>query len=187
MSMPSPVDPQITDAVTQTNVQTPGGALAISLSHLYQGATQALINAAHNAVNSQQQSNVLMQAATTQAVMQLLSMDSAGGATPLDEDKASALPQTLVATTAPDALAHIEQVIESATKHGLDSAGSWSHAARDIMNTVAGALRELQRVSQENGMAMVKQAAIAAVLVHMIKAPDHLEQYQKILELIGDL
>ncbi|SFR86886.1 Killing trait domain-containing protein [Dyella sp. OK004] len=187
MSMPSSVNPQISDAVTQASSQIPGGALAISLSQLYQGAAQALVNAAHNAVSSQQQSNVLMQAATTQAVMQLLSMDSADNATPPDENKASALPQTLAATTSPDALAHIEQAIESANKHGLDNAGSWSHAARDIMNTVAGALRELQKVSQETGMAMVKQAAIAAVLVHMIKAPDHLEQYQKILGLIEGL
>jgi hypothetical protein len=36
-------------------------------------------------------------------------------------------------------------------------------------------------------MAMVKQAAKAAVLVHLINAPDQLQQYQKILELIEEL
>jgi hypothetical protein len=36
-------------------------------------------------------------------------------------------------------------------------------------------------------MSMIKQAAAAAVLVHMIKAPDQLDQFQKILKLIEGL
>lgn len=187
MSMSTQVDPQITDAVTQTNPFIPGGAPTTSLNQLYMATAQALVNAAHNAVNSQQQSFMLMQAATTQAVMQLLSIDGAGKAAPLDASNASGVPTVPVATASPDAAAHIEREKELPNKFGLDNAGSWSHAVREIMNTLAGALRELQSVAQETDMAMVKQAAIAAVLTRMIKAPDQREQYQKILELIEGL
>jgi hypothetical protein len=60
-------------------------------------------------------------------------------------------------------------------------------AMRDIIHMAAGTLRELQAVSQEANMATVKQAATAAVLLEMIKAPDQVGQYQKILDLIKGL
>ncbi|MFC4763517.1 RebB family R body protein [Dyella koreensis] len=187
MSTSTQVNPQVTDAVVQTNPSTPGGAPTISLNQIYMATAQALMNAAHNAVNSQQQSFVLMQAATTQAVMQLLSIDGAGKAAPLDASNASGVTAAQVATASPDASAHIERVSELPNKLGLDNAGPWSHAVREIMNTLASALRELQSAAQETDMAMVKQAAIAAVLTRMIKAPDQREPYQKILELIEGL
>lgn len=183
--MSTQIDPQVTDSITQTNPQIRGGSPATALGNLYQATAHALGNAAQSAVNSQQQNSILMQAATTQAVMQLLSIGSTGNVEPLNEAKSSGAAQSLDGLT--DALAKIERVVESPNKLGIDDASPWSHAAREMMSTVADALREFQRVSQETGMAMVKQAAIAAVLVHLINAPDQLQQYQKILELIEGL
>ena len=112
----------------------------------------------------------------------------AGNPAPLDVDKPSATPQVLAETAAQDPVVRtIERVIESATRLELDHAGPWSDAVRDIISTAAVALRELQVVSQEANRAMVQQAATAAVLVGMIKSPDQLEQYKKILELIRQL
>ena len=72
MALPTPVNGQITDAVTQANVQVLGGAPAQALASLYQVTAQALANAAHNATSAQQQAAILAQAVTTRCVQSLL-------------------------------------------------------------------------------------------------------------------
>jgi hypothetical protein len=83
MAFPTSVNPQIIDAVRQDNIRVVAEAPAIALGNLFVSTSQALANAAHNATNNQQQGYVTMQAATTQAVSTLLSLDtaSAGQAT----------------------------------------------------------------------------------------------------------
>jgi hypothetical protein len=68
------VDPQITDAVTQTNVKVVGEAPAMALGSLYQTIGNSVAMAAANGVYSQQQANIVHQAATTQGVALLLSL-----------------------------------------------------------------------------------------------------------------
>lgn len=77
MAFPTSVNDQITDAVTQANVKVLGDAPAIALGNLYQATSQALSNAAHNATAAQQNTNVTAQAATTQGVALLYSLDTA--------------------------------------------------------------------------------------------------------------
>ncbi len=77
MAFPTSVNSQITDSVTQANTKVLGDAPAIAMGNLYQATAQALANAAHNATNSQQQSYVTAQAATTMGVATLLSIDTA--------------------------------------------------------------------------------------------------------------
>lgn len=77
MAFPTSVNSQITDAVTQSNVKVLGEAPALAMGNLYQATAQALANAAHNATTAQQQSNVTAQAATTQGVALLYSLDTA--------------------------------------------------------------------------------------------------------------
>ncbi|ARJ67658.1 glycerol-3-phosphate dehydrogenase [Magnetospirillum sp. ME-1] len=77
MAIPTAVNDQITDSVTQANVKVLGDAPAVALGNLYQATAQALANAAHNATNAQQQSYVTMQAATTSGVTTLYSLDTA--------------------------------------------------------------------------------------------------------------
>lgn len=72
MAFPTAVNSQITDSVTQTG----GNAPAIAMGNLYLATAQALANAAHNATAAQQQANVTMQAATTQAIATLLEIDT---------------------------------------------------------------------------------------------------------------
>lgn len=66
------VNSQVTDAVTQTNVQVLGEAPAMALASLYQATAAAMANAAHNATNAQQQAFVTAQAATTMCVATLM-------------------------------------------------------------------------------------------------------------------
>lgn len=72
MAFPTAVNSQITDSVTQSNVQVVAEAPAIAMGNLYQATAQALSNAAHNATSSQQNNNTLAQAVTTRCVEALM-------------------------------------------------------------------------------------------------------------------
>ncbi|XOV80974.1 MAG: RebB family R body protein [Aestuariibacter sp.] len=77
MAYPTSVNSQITDSVTQANVQALGAAPANAMGNLFQATSQALANAAHNATTAQQQTNITAQAATTMGVATLYSIDTA--------------------------------------------------------------------------------------------------------------
>jgi hypothetical protein len=77
MAFPTSVNDQITDSVTQANVEILGEAPAVAMGNLYQATAQALANAAHNATAAQQQNYVTAQAATTMGVSTLYTLDTA--------------------------------------------------------------------------------------------------------------
>lgn len=68
MAIPTPVNGQITDAVTQANVQVLGDAPAMALGTLYQNAAHAQALLLQNATQQQQNQAVLAQAVTAAAV-----------------------------------------------------------------------------------------------------------------------
>lgn len=67
------VNPQITDAITQTNVKVLAEAPAMAMGSLYQTIGNSVAMAAANAVYAQQQANVTYQAASTMGVKALIS------------------------------------------------------------------------------------------------------------------
>lgn len=69
----STVNPQITDAITQTNVKVLAEAPAMAMGSLYQTIGNSVAMAAANAVYAQQQANVTYQAASTMGVKALIS------------------------------------------------------------------------------------------------------------------
>jgi len=74
------VAPQITDAVTQTNVKVVAEAPAMAMGSVYQTAAHSTGLMFENAVNAQSQQNILAQTATTQGVMQIYSFDTVADA-----------------------------------------------------------------------------------------------------------
>jgi len=70
------VQEQITDAVTQANVKVVAEAPAMAMGSLYQTMSHSTGLMFENAVNSQNQQNMTSQAATTQGVMQIYSVDT---------------------------------------------------------------------------------------------------------------
>lgn len=72
MAFPTAVNSQITDAVTQANVQVLGVAPAQALGMLDVSLSQSLALAAANAVTQQQNANILMNAVSARAVARLL-------------------------------------------------------------------------------------------------------------------
>ena len=72
MAYPTAVNSQITDAVTQSNVEVVANAPAMAMGNLYQTVSQSLSLSAQNAVNNQQSGNTLAQAVTTKCVEALV-------------------------------------------------------------------------------------------------------------------
>lgn len=72
------VNPQITDAVTQSNVKVVAEAPAMAMGSVYQTLAHAIGLSMENAVVQQQQANVLSQAVTTQCVQTILNTKDAG-------------------------------------------------------------------------------------------------------------
>ena len=90
--MAETVNGQITDAVTQSNVKVVGEAPAMAMGTLYQSMAHSTGIMFENAVNNQNQQNILAQAATTQGVMQIYSVDTIADATAVADMQAPAKP-----------------------------------------------------------------------------------------------
>ena len=89
MAFPTAVNDQITDSVTQSNVKVIADAPAVAMSNIYQATAQALSNAAHNATTAQQQTSVTAQAALTQGIATLYSIDTASTAAQFEKSNSS--------------------------------------------------------------------------------------------------
>ncbi len=85
------VSSQITDAVTQANVKVLADGPAMAMGTIYQSLAQATGLMFQNAVTTQNSQNILQQAATTQGVIQLYSVDTLS-----DADAATGLSESLV-------------------------------------------------------------------------------------------
>jgi hypothetical protein len=68
MAMPTAVNDQVTDSVTQSGVKVVGSAPALAMASLFQASTQSLGLAAQNATVAQQQLNVVADAVTAKCV-----------------------------------------------------------------------------------------------------------------------
>jgi hypothetical protein len=80
MTETTPVNGQITDAVTQANVKVLGDAPAQALGTLYQVMAQSMGLSMQNAVANQQNMSTIDTAVTTQGVNLIYSMDVAADA-----------------------------------------------------------------------------------------------------------
>ncbi len=81
----STVSTQITDAITQTNVQVVADAPAMAMGSLYQTAAHSTGLMFANAVTAQNNQNILSQTATSMGVMQIYSVDTIADAISIAE------------------------------------------------------------------------------------------------------
>ena len=80
MAIPTPVNGQITDAVTQANVKILGDAPAMAMGAIFQSLGHSSGILYENAVGAQQQLGIAAGAATNQGVIQIYSVDTMAGA-----------------------------------------------------------------------------------------------------------
>ena len=80
MAWPTRENSQITDAVTQSNVQVVAEAPAMALGNVFQTMAHSTGILLQNAVGAAQQQTTLSQAASNQGVMQIYSLDTTAAA-----------------------------------------------------------------------------------------------------------
>ena len=80
MADQTPVNSQITDTISQTNVTVLGEAPAVALGNLYQASAQTFGMMMQNAAAAQQQLNITAQAVTAQGVTLLYTTTTAAAA-----------------------------------------------------------------------------------------------------------
>ncbi|EBA03549.1 probable RebB like protein [Rhodobacterales bacterium HTCC2150] len=78
--MPTSVNEQITDSVTQVNTKVLGDAPAIAMGSIYESLAHATGVLMENAVSQQNQQSITAQAATTQGVAQIFAIDTTSSA-----------------------------------------------------------------------------------------------------------
>jgi hypothetical protein len=96
MAIPTAVNGQITDAVTQANVKVVGDAPAMAMGAIYQSLAHSTGILYENAVSAQQQIGICAQAATNQGVIQIYSIDTMAGAVSTAKIGQSDVPQTML-------------------------------------------------------------------------------------------
>jgi hypothetical protein len=96
MAIPTAVNGQITDAVTQANVKVLGDAPAMAMGAIYQSLAHSTGILYENAVGSQQQLAIAAQAATNQGVIQIYSVDTMAGAVATAKIGSSDVPDNLM-------------------------------------------------------------------------------------------
>lgn len=80
MAIPTPVNGQITNSVTQANVKVVADAPAMAMGAIYQSLAHSTGILYENAASSHQQLAIAAQAATNQGVIQIYSVDTMAGA-----------------------------------------------------------------------------------------------------------
>lgn len=80
MAIPTPVNGQITDAVTQSNVSVLASAPSVAMGSIYQSAAHSTGLMFQNSVMQQAQTAIAAQAAANQGVMQIYSANTMAAA-----------------------------------------------------------------------------------------------------------
>ncbi len=80
MAYPTPVNSQITDAVTQNGVSILAQAPAMATGSMYQSASHSISILYENAVQTQRNSAICAQAAANQGVIQIYTAGTMAGA-----------------------------------------------------------------------------------------------------------
>ncbi len=96
MAIPTPVNGQITDAVTQANVKVVAEAPAMAMGAIYQALAHSTGILYENAVGSQQMLAIASQAATNQGVIQIYSVDTMAGAVATSKLAKSDVPDNIL-------------------------------------------------------------------------------------------
>ena len=103
MAIPTPVNGQITDSVTQSNLAVLGNAPAVAMGAVYQSMSHSMGLMFQNSVQAQQYAAISSQAATNQGVIQIYSaptMASAAATAKLGRSDSSDLLLTLLVVLA---------------------------------------------------------------------------------------
>lgn len=196
----STVNPQITDAVTQSNVKVVGEAPAISMGSIYQSIAYSTGILFQNAVAAQQQQNIAALAATNQGIIQIYSVVTAAEASvaarhdvPDREAVLLRTQQAMEATRALSASAYdgvapqIEAAVKLANETTLENASAFAYAVRVNGDAVAASLQAIDKAFHDGLLRSLQTAATAACLEAMLRNPEKAADYEQVLQAIKHL
>lgn len=196
----STVNPQITDAVTQSNVKVVGEAPAISMGSIYQSIAYSTGILFQNAVAAQQQQNIAALAATNQGIIQIYSVVTAAEASvaarhdvPDREAVLLRTQQAMEATRASSASAYdgvapqIEAAVKLANETALENASAFAYAVRVNGDAVAASLQAIDKAFHDGLLRSLQTAATAACLESMLRNPEKAADYEQVLQAIKHL
>lgn len=209
MAFPTAVNDQITDAVTQSNIKVIGEAPAFAMGAIYQSMAHSTGLLIQNAVAAQQQQNTLAQAAANQGVMQIYSIDTTAAAGATEKlaqtgvaDNLTSLLSVLNAfkDASPKANASVEDAhadapvrdianqIESAVKFSNDAvlgnADAFVSGLHGTVDAMAHAIDAMNRVTHDNLVHILQEAALSTTLAAMIREPQKASEYEAVLQVI---
>ncbi len=214
MAFPTAVNDQITDAVTQSNIKVIGEAPALAMGAIYQSMAHSTGILFQNAVSAQQQQNALAQAAANQGAMQIYSTDTMNtgaiddiGQTGVADTmasmlavlnafnaanpKASAVAEapSIAEDDAPDSpVRKVANQIEAAVKFSNDAVlgniDVFLSGLRGTVDTMAHALDAMNRVTHDNLLHILQEAALSTTLAAMIREPQKASEYEAVLQAI---
>lgn len=196
----STVNPQITDAVTQSNVKVVGEAPAISMGSIYQSIAYSTGILFQNAVAAQQQQNIAALAATNQGIIQIYSVVTAAEASvaarhdvPDREAVLLRTQQAMEATRTSSASAYdgvapqIEAAVKLANETTLENASAFAYAVRVNGDAVAASLQAIDKAFHDGLLRSLQTAATAACLEAMLRNPEKAADYEQVLQAIKHL
>jgi hypothetical protein len=187
MAFPTAVNDQITDAVTQSNVKVIGEAPAFAMGALYQSLAHSTGILFENAVAAQQQQNTLAQAATTQGIMQIYSIDTTAAAGATDKvaqtgvaDNLSSLLTVLNAFKSPLAAAQADTV-QAEPAEGDAAATAAESSPKDGYDGIAGAVKDAVRFANDTvlGNADAFNAALRQCTDSVVHALERIQHAQE--------
>jgi hypothetical protein len=108
MATPTPVNGQITDSISQANVEVLGSSPAMSLGTVYQSLGHSTGILFENAVGAQQQLSIAAHAGANQGVIQIYSVNTMAGASAAAKLAQSGTPDTMMSLMA--ALKGVESI-----------------------------------------------------------------------------
>lgn len=192
------VNPQITDALTQSRTKVLAEAPAMAVGALYQALAHSTGLMYENAVAAQQQQNTIAQAATTQGVMQIYSLDTATTGISATQavlgDAADALDTGMQASAAHAASAlgdrlnaQVEAAVRLDNEIVLAHAAEVAQAVRTCSDAMAAALQSVGQALHEDRIRTLKLAATAVCLRGMLSDPSKAADYAAALAVIERL
>ncbi len=154
--------------------------------------SQAISRAAYNAVNEQQQFSITAQAATTQAIMQIFSVEAAAigkTASGIAAENSAATPGSALNEMAGGKLEGNEINVGSSDLQLLAAVPDedFAKAFDALMSSFSRALNTIARDQLNIGMALVKQSLQTAIILKMVESPDKFDLYSKILDKVSDV
>ena len=160
MAFPTAVNDQITDSITQSNVKVLADAPAMAMGNLYQATAQALSNAAHNATTAQQQAGVIAQAALTQGISTLYSIDTASTAAQFEKTNSTEAKATssVDASNAAKDAPQAQQTTDKNPPSDSTQSAEIENVAEQQIETLKAQSEEAQQNIEENLNKTIEEA-----------------------------